>query len=330
MAESSDLRVSLTTLLAGRPLPIIRQAAAWVLTLLSDSNTKIETLADSILHDEAFTARILHVANSAYYRRQKEPVATVTQAIAMTGFNTLRDIVIAAEFVDLAQKRLPTSVNLRRLLAKAFVAGHLATALGQAVVLRPQAEALFTCALLESLGEFALAAYLPKVYTKIGDTMQATGLPFEEAHLQATGMTSHEVTEIIFKALDLPEGLLLPAPVWDTHGTAPDRRQAIVHLTNACATNLFGPDSPQIVSQFNVLISRLVKTTGFRLDTVEALLSQAYLKALEFGGHVDLGADCFALHGTDKHPNARHGFITMCRELVERQAGKEMVDRPLL
>ncbi|HLG44128.1 MAG TPA: HDOD domain-containing protein [Nitrospirales bacterium] len=329
MTESSDLRVSLTTILAGRPLPIIRQAAAWVLALLSDSNTKIETLADSILHDEAFTARVLHVANSAYYRRQKEPVTTVTQAIAMTGFNTLRDIVVAAEFVDLAQKRLPTSVNLRRLLAKAFVAGHQATALAQAV-LRPQAEALFTCALLETLGEFVLAAYLPKVYTTVGDTMQATGLPFEEAHFQATGMTPHEVTEIIFKGLDLPEGLLLPAPVWDVHGTAPDRRQAIVHLTNTCATNLFGPDSPQTVSQFNVLISRLVKTTGFRLDTVEALLSQAYLKALEFGGHVDLGADSFALHGTAKHPNARHGFITMCRELVERQAGKETVDRPLL
>jgi HD-like signal output (HDOD) protein len=329
MAESSDLRVSLATLLAGRPLPIIRKAAAWVLNQLADSNTKIETLADSILHDEAFTARVLHVANSAYYRRQTEPVTTVTQAIAMTGFNTLRDIVVAAEFVDMAQKRLPQSVNLRRLLAKAFVAGHQATALGQAV-LRPQAEALFTCALLESLGEFVLAAYLPKVYTSVGDTMQATGLPFEEAHLQATGMTSHEVTEIIFKALDLPEGLLLPAPVWDTHGTAPDRRQAIVHLTNGCATNLFGPDSRQTVSQFNVLITRLVKTTGFRLDTVEALLSQAYSKALEFGSHVDLGADCFALAGNDTPPNARHGFITMCRELAERQANKETADRPLL
>ena len=329
MTESSDLRVSLTTILAGRPLPIIRQAAAWVLALLSDSNTKIETLADSILHDEAFTARVLHVANSAYYRRQKEPVTTVTQAIAMTGFNTLRDIVVAAEFVDLAQKRLPTSVNLRRLLAKAFVAGHQATALAQAV-LRPQAEALFTCALLETLGEFVLAAYLPKVYTTVGDTMQATGLPFEEAHFQATGMTPHEVTEIIFKGLDLPEGLLLPPPVWAAQGPAPDRRQALVHLTNACATNLFGPESPQTVSQFNVLISRLAKTTGFRLDTVEALLSQAFWKAVEFGRHVDLGADCFALHGTDQHPNARHGFITMCRELVERQAGKEKVDRPLL
>ncbi len=329
MAESPDLRVSLTTILDGRPLPIIRQAATWVLTLLSDSNTKIETLADSILHDEAFTARVLHVANSAYYRRQKEPVTTVTQAIAMTGFNALRDIVVAAEFVDLAQKRLPTSVNLRRLLAKAFVAGHQATALGPAV-LRPQAEALFTSALLESLGEFVVAAYLPKVFTTVGATVKTTGLPYEEAHLKVTGMTPHEVTEIIFKDLDLPAGLLLPPPVWDTQGAAPDRRQAIVHLSNACATNLFGPESPQIVSQFNMIITRIDRITGFRLDTVKALLSQAFWKAVEFGRHVDLGADCFALDGTDQHSNARHEFITMCRELVERQAGKEKVDRPLL
>jgi len=329
MTESSDLRVSLTTILAGRPLPIIRQAAAWVLALLSDSNTKIETLADSILHDEAFTARVLHVANSAYYRRQKEPVTTVTQAIAMTGLNNLRDIAIAAEFSELVQKRLPTTVNLHRLLAKAFVAGHQANALGQAIR-RSEAEALFTSALLESLGEFVMAAYLPQIFMKVMDAMQITGLSYEEAHLTTTGMTPHEVTEIIFKGLNLPEGLLLPPPVWDNPGAAPDRRKAIVHLTNACATNLFGPESPQIVTQFKTIMHRLAQATDFPPDTIDALLSQAFLKAVEFGTQVDLEYESFALDGTTSPLSMRHGFIGLCLELAEGNADIEPVERPLL
>jgi HD-like signal output (HDOD) protein len=329
MAEPSELRKSLATILAGRPLPIIRQAAARVITLLSNPDSNIEDIANTVLHDQAFTARVLKVANSAYYRRQKEKVTTVTQAIAMTGFNTLRDIAIAAEFAELVQKRLPTTVNLHRLLAKAFVAGHQANALGQAIR-RSEAEALFTSALLESLGEFVMAAYLPKIFTKVGDTMHNTGLPYEEALLKITGMTPHEVTEIIFKGLDLPEGLLLPPPVWDTPGTGPDRRQAIVHLTNACATNLFGPESSQIVSQFEAIMNRLARATEFPPDMIDALLSQAFLKAVEFGSHVDLDYESFALDGNTSPLTMRQGFISLCLELTERNAGIEAVERPLL
>jgi hypothetical protein len=329
MAETPELRKSLATILASRPLPIIRQAAARVLTLVSNPNSNVEEIANTILHDQAFTARILKVANSAYYRRQKEKVTTVTQAIAMTGFNTLRDIAIAAEFAELVQKRLPTSVNLHRLLAKAFVAGHQANALGQAI-LRSEAEALFTSALLESLGEFVMAAYLPKICTKVMDAMQITGLPYEEAHLQATGMTPHEVTENVVNTLELPEGLLLPPPVWDTPGAVPDRRQAIVHLSNACATNLFGSESPQIVSQFEAIMNRLARATDFPPDTIDALLSQAFLKAVEFGSHVDLDYKSFALDGNTSPLTMRHGFIGLCLELAEGNADKEPVERPLL
>ena len=127
-SNSTDLRTSLATILAGRPLPIIRQTAVKVIALLSSPLTKVDSIANAILHDQAFTARVLKVANSVFYQRRNEKITSLSQAILRTGYDTIRDIAIATEFAELVQKRLPQTVSLRRLLAKTFVAGHQACA----------------------------------------------------------------------------------------------------------------------------------------------------------------------------------------------------------
>lgn len=326
-AENEDFRTSFKAALAKRPLPIIRPAAAQVLTMLSNPNTNVEAIANTILRDQAFTVRVLQVANSAYYRRKPEKITTVTQAVLMTGFNTLRDITLAAEFTELVQKRLPGAVNLRRLLAKAFVAGHQANTLGDAMGL-PDAEALFTSGLLESVGEFALAVYMPKVFVKIADTIRIFGEPYVEAHLKFTGMTPHEVTEIVFHALDLPEDLLVPLPDRDSElqWTSTYQRHAIVHLTNTCATNFFSSESPQIVGEFKEIMDRFAEVTGLLHTDLESLLSEAFNTAVGYGAHVDLDPACFGLDGNTSPLSMRHAFIGRCLELVEKTAGGEIGD----
>jgi HD-like signal output (HDOD) protein len=311
-SDSTDLRTSLATILAGRPLPIIRQTAVKVIALLSSPLTKVDSIANAILHDQAFTARVLKVANSVFYQRRNEKITSLSQAILRTGYDTIRDIAIATEFAELVQKRLPQTVSLRRLLAKTFVAGHQACALAEAGRL-PEAQALFTNVLLESLGEFALAAYLPKVILAVDQTMQRTGLPWAEAHLQATGMTPHEVTALVAATLELPNELVVPPPA--------DQRQVIVELTTTCATNIFGPESPQIVVQFDMAITRTAETIRLPIDDVETLMADAFLKGMDFGRQVELDATCFALDATTSPLSRRHSFIGLCTERAERSSG---------
>jgi hypothetical protein len=311
-SNPSELRASLTTILAGRPLPIIRVTAVKVISLLSSPLSKLDAIANAILHDQAFTARVLKVANSVFYQRRNEKITSLSQAIMRTGYDTIRDIAIATEFADLVQKRLPQTVSLRRLLAKTFVAGHQACTLAEARRL-PDAQMLFTNVLLESLGEFALAAYLPNVFLQIDQAMQRTGLPREEAHLHVTGMTPHEVTVLVAKALALPEELVVPPPL--------DERQALVELTTICATNVFGPESPQIVAQFAATMIQIAQIVGRSAPEVDVLLADAFSKAMEFGNQVDLDATCFALDGTTSPLSMRHSFIGLCIERAERTSG---------
>lgn len=301
---------TLAAKLKGHSLPVIRQTSARIIALLSNPSSTAGTIADLILRDQAFTARVLKVANSAFYRRRTEKITTITGAIALIGFTTLRDISLAAEFAEFAQKKLPTTVNLRRVLAKALVAANQATALGRAVKL-PDTEALFTSALLESLGEFALATALPDTAREIDDACVAGGRPYAEAHVNVTGLTPHAVTKIVAGLYEFPDELILPPPAWEAAATwsAADRRGAAVHLANACATNLFAPETPRILLQFTALMSQITGALALPAARGEALLTEAFHKAVELGATVDLDRTCFALDETAPAEAGRHALI---------------------
>ena len=292
-----------------------------MISLLSKPSSNVEAIANAISHDQAFATRILRVANSAYYQRREEKITSIPQAILRVGYNTVRDIAITAEFAELVQKRLPSAVNLRHLLAKTAVATHQAAALAHEM--RLPAEAVYTSTLLESLGEFAIAVYLPNIYLKVWQTVDLTGKPYDDAHLQVTGMTLHEVTVQVANTLQLPEELILPPPSTDNPAdwTATDRRQAVVHLATTCATNVFGPESPLIVTQFQNMMEVFTKASGLPLPEIESLMAEAFSKAMAFGSHIDLDRSCFALDGNTSPLSMRHAFIGICIERAERDFG---------
>ena len=94
MLESITLASSLREKLSSQHLPIIRQTSVQLINLLSSPTSDIHQIARTILQDLAFTARVLTIANSAYYRRSAEKTTTITQAILQVGYTSLRDIAI--------------------------------------------------------------------------------------------------------------------------------------------------------------------------------------------------------------------------------------------
>ena len=78
-----------------RDLPAMPQVASKVLELSSDPNTSAAQLQQIIADDQAMTARILKIANSAMYACSRK-VKTLTEAIVMLGFNSIRSLVVTS------------------------------------------------------------------------------------------------------------------------------------------------------------------------------------------------------------------------------------------
>lgn len=76
-------------------LPPMPAVAAKVMELLGDPNVNYAKLGEVVSSDPAVSARLLKVANSAFYSMSRE-IKTLDHAIAVVGERTLRSLVLAA------------------------------------------------------------------------------------------------------------------------------------------------------------------------------------------------------------------------------------------
>ncbi|NHC46133.1 HDOD domain-containing protein [Motilibacter aurantiacus] len=122
-------RVSLTTLLLGLDaIPARRPVAAHVIALTDDPNVSAAGLAGVLGADAPLTARLMRLANSAYYGLSGR-VRTVPFAVTAVGFSTVRSLaVVAAAGLDDVET-LPPGF-WQRSTATAVTAGELARRFG--------------------------------------------------------------------------------------------------------------------------------------------------------------------------------------------------------
>lgn len=82
-----------------RDLPPLPAVVVDLMNNLDSDETGARLLADKIVQDQALTAKTLRLANSSFYGMQRK-VATIHQAIAIIGFDSVRTIVTAAAVID--------------------------------------------------------------------------------------------------------------------------------------------------------------------------------------------------------------------------------------
>lgn len=89
---SADFQTVVRTIGDLPPMPAV---ATKVLELLGDPNISYGRLGEAISSDPAVSARLLKVANSAFYSMKRQ-IKTLDHAIAIVGERTLRSLVLAA------------------------------------------------------------------------------------------------------------------------------------------------------------------------------------------------------------------------------------------
>ena len=77
-------------------LPRQPMSLPMLMSALSDDTTTRQNLSDIILRDPALTDQLLKVANSPFFRTDKNVIETVDQAIFMLGMEGIRNVVSAA------------------------------------------------------------------------------------------------------------------------------------------------------------------------------------------------------------------------------------------
>ncbi len=168
-------------------LPALPKTYQQLKTALSQPNVQAATLADIITRDPIVTAKVLQVANSAFFRLAK-PVQTIKQAVNYLGFACIQNLVMSAEVFSewgkiptlpgLDPDRLQENAQQTAAACKAIAAGT------------PLADDALLVGLLHDIGYWILLQECPKDMAHILKLVTDTGVAFEQAERDVIG-TSH-------------------------------------------------------------------------------------------------------------------------------------------
>jgi len=135
-------------------LPVIPAVAAKILSMTEEKlDISFKKLEDIIKTDPGLTAKILKIANSALYARQRE-IKSLQTAITLLGFKNIKSLVIlvtaSGAFSRLAKEKF-YAFFWRHSLLSAFFARHIALRTGKKEI----SEECFIAGLLHDIGQVA-------------------------------------------------------------------------------------------------------------------------------------------------------------------------------
>ncbi|MCR4399772.1 MAG: HDOD domain-containing protein [Syntrophomonadaceae bacterium] len=201
-------KMSLSQVVAAvEEIPALPQVLLRVMKVSEDPNSTAQDMHNVITQDQGLTARVLRLANSAFYGFPRR-INTVTEATVLLGFRTIRSIALAASVSDLLGREvagyaLAPGELWRHSQASAIAARHLARTLKH-----PNPEVAYTAALLHDIGKVVLNRYLQAAYHQVLETVTGSGLSFSEAEERVLGFTHAQVGARVADKWNLPPELV--------------------------------------------------------------------------------------------------------------------------
>ena len=184
-------------------LPTLPAMMATITRLMQDPRTSAEELGRAIATDPALVSKVLKLVNSAFYGFPGR-ISTITQAIVILGFSTIRNVVLTTSVLKAFGRNAPTAgFNAADFWEHSMLTGAIAKALALEKGL-PFTEETFIAGLLHDMGRMVLIHRLAPEFEKAVDHKEKRGGSMLEAEKAVLGLTHGEIGGWLAKKWNLP------------------------------------------------------------------------------------------------------------------------------
>lgn len=183
-------------------LPSMPAVAAKVMAIADSSVVSISELEEIISKDQAFSTRLLKIANSAFYKRHRE-IDTVSLAVMLIGFRPMKSLAVAASVKDLMRTTGPTETMLWE---HSFGVSVAASLLAVETGLVPPEEAL-VAGLVHDVGKTVINNSIPDRYAPLLTRAHETGTSSVTIENESLGFNHCEVGGLMARKWKLPVSL---------------------------------------------------------------------------------------------------------------------------
>lgn len=177
-------------------LPPMPTVASRAIGLVEDPDCTATELTKLLSTDTALAARVLKIANSAMFARQRE-ITTLSQAIMVIGFKSLKGVIVAATLRQFQKKFGPIE---RMVWENSMCSGMAASSIAK-TLRKKYVEEIFLLGLLHSLGQIVLLFQqeTSKDYALVLDKIQSTGADFATAEQEIFGFAHPLIGALVAK-----------------------------------------------------------------------------------------------------------------------------------
>lgn len=216
-----------------KELPTLPSVVAKVVEVTNDPNASPNDIAKVVLTDPAATAKLLRIANSAYYSFAKR-ISTITEAIVVLGLYTVRNTLLTVFYQSMhhdlqRQKGTPRIHDFwKHSVCTALVARNLAGS--QDLSFR---EKCYVAGLLHDLGRLVLCMHDLTAALQMTHEAITTGRDLEDVEIQHLGFSHGQLGEYVARQWRLPNEICEAIGQHHAAGSTSDPKlSAIIHAAH--------------------------------------------------------------------------------------------------
>ncbi len=188
-------------------LPALPHIVSEVLQQIESTTSDAKRFEKLISQDVVLTARVLKLANSAFYGYSRS-IVNLSEAIVILGLDTLKSLVIAVSAYQYLNKQFP-GYGLKRneLWIHSLTTAMLARSIGEHIN-HKDTEQFFIGGLLHDIGKIILCRYVAENFDDIKKLVEKNHIDFNTAEKQVLGYSHSEVGSNIAYIWRMPSRLV--------------------------------------------------------------------------------------------------------------------------
>jgi diguanylate cyclase (GGDEF)-like protein len=181
--------------------PSPSRVATEIISLARDPDIEMSKVAQAVGRDPAMTAKILRIANSAFYA-QRRPSQNLRQALVIIGLNAALTLALSFSLVSSMRALRPIGIDYPRFWRRALLAATGARAFCEAAKIS-QPEDVFLAALLQDMAVLALDRASRDFYSKmIQPAAHSDWVAYEQKEI---GKDHASYSAMLLRSWNLPE-----------------------------------------------------------------------------------------------------------------------------
>lgn len=203
-------------------LPVIYQE---LFRKMQDPDVSVPAIAEIITRDQAISAKVLHLVNSAFYGYANH-INTISRAVVILGFQAVRSAALATSVFDFFKEEDGQTCQLKKFWEHSIATASICKALAPRLNIN-QAEEAFVVGLLHDVGKLIEKHYFSTDFDEVCKAAQELHLSWYDCE-KALFQTNHAgIGKTVFREWQFPPGVVEAVQ----HHHDPSAATKVPHLT---------------------------------------------------------------------------------------------------